>query len=703
MTKWNKQWSDNKKTEEYAKKPIKKENPKQIPEFENLYDRPQSSNSVEISQVGGIEGFHVNEYLEDVKKPKKMKKKSEEKDKKKNQENDVKQELERLMNRTGGVFSASGTDIDKSINSLSNNLEQSVDSLSQLQNINSSFSGMGNIDATKDASKPMEIDKGNLQKTLDSVTTSVKSVTNIITYLIGIMGKQLQIGRTKIQLFLLKSNKYVKETICRMANALTQNTATEVEVNIFQDQAQKFITLLLVWYFVYNWYYIIFFLEDDDNIRYKLEFGDLRKVSKYFYGFFGPALKPLELLNKGITSLSIVKTHKKYGLYTGVIMIIMFFIFYVLVEYNFQTALLQDFFAAINGTSTISVLSICNILVVIIFATMWFFGGMDDGNLEMSKLLLDGMKGGVWTLFFSIVMFVLAFIGYYMWIVAVNVPMSMVMLTGYLVLYTFCGVLFYEGFNMFNIYAGISESLETASPDLTEEPCKPNSPFLTFMWFKETFAWILDTLNRLVSFFSTNMFEVIILLTLIGGLGVYRSEWSNAMEGKAGIGVSSATNLSSVFKNLFAWLIIINILLIVFFGMFLYNKWKLLSDMNTMMKGDISMSNQTARSRMASARGDKSAPVISRSKTEALKQKLEKFETKEEDTNEESTETKEENANEEPTETKEENTKKEPTETKEEDTNEESSETKEEDTNEESTETKEENMNEESTETKEEK
>lgn len=666
MTKWNKQWSDNKKTEEYAKKSIKKENPKQIPEFENLYDRPQSSNSVEISQVGGIEGFHVNEYLEDVKKPKKMKKKSEEKDKKKNQENDVKQELERLMNRTGGVFSASGTDIDKSINSLSNNLEQSVDSLSQLQNINSSFSGMGNIDATKDASKPMEIDKGNLQKTLDSVTTSVKSVTNIITYLIGIMGKQLQIGRTKIQLFLLKSNKYVKETILRMANALTQNTATEVEVNIFQDQAQKFITLLLVWYFVYNWYYIIFFLEDDDNIRYKLEFGDLRKVSKYFYGFFGPALKPLELLNKGITSLSIVKTHKKYGLYTGVIMIIMFFIFYVLVEYNFQTALLQDFFAAINGTSTISILSICNIAVVIIFATMWFFGGMDDGNLEMSKLLLDGMKGGVWTLFFSIVMFVLAFIGYYMWIVAVNVPMGMVMLTGYLVLYTFCGVLFYEGFNMFNIYAGISESLETASPDLTEEPCKPNSPFLTFMWFKETFAWILDTLNRLVSFFSTNMFEVIILLTLIGGLGVYRSEWSNAMEGKAGIGVSSATNLSSVFKNLFAWLIIINILLIVFFGMFLYNKWKLLSDMNTMMKGDISMSNQTARSRMASARGDKSAPVISRSKTEVLKQKLEKSEIREENTKKEPTEIREENTNEESSETKEENANEEPTETKEE-------------------------------------
>ena len=74
MSSWKKSW-DHKNKEEVVsnddimvsamkkkmKKIIKKrENPKNIPEFEDLYDRPQMSNVVE--------GFHVNEYLEDVKR-----------------------------------------------------------------------------------------------------------------------------------------------------------------------------------------------------------------------------------------------------------------------------------------------------------------------------------------------------------------------------------------------------------------------------------------------------------------------------------------------------------------------------------------------------------------------------------------------------------------------------------------------------------
>jgi hypothetical protein len=181
---------------------------------------------------------------------------------------------------------------------------------------------------------------------------------------------------------------------------------------------------------------------------------------------------------------------------------------------------------------------------------------------------------------------------------------------------------------MFEIYAGISDSLDSISPDLTPEPCKPNSPFMSLMWFKETFQWIIDILGKGVNFFSTNMFEVIILLTLLGGIGIYRKEWTSATEGKVGTSVFQATNLSSVFKNLFAWLILINILLIILLSMFLYNKWKLLNNMETSMKTDSSMLNQTSRSRMASARGDTSAPVISKTKTKALKRKIEKQESK---------------------------------------------------------------------------
>ena len=151
---------------------------------------------------------------------------------------------------------------------------------------------------------------------------------------------------------------------------------------------------------------------------------------------------------------------------------------------------------------------------------------------------------------------------------------------------------------------------------------------MSLMWFKETFQWIIDILGKGVNFFSTNMFEVIILLTLLGGIGIYRKEWTSATEGKVGTSVFQATNLSSVFKNLFAWLILINILLIILLSMFLYNKWKLLNNMETSMKTDSSMLNQTSRSRMASARGDTSAPVISKTKTKALKRKIEKQESK---------------------------------------------------------------------------
>ena len=195
---------------------------------------------------------------------------------------------------------------------------------------------------------------------------------------------------------------------------------------------------------------------------------------------------------------------------------------------------------------------------------------------------------------------------------------------------------------MFHMYAGISESLESIPPDLTPEACKPKSPFLSFMWFKETFQWIFDIMGKLVNFFSTNMFEVIILLSLIGGVGIYRKEWSGATEGKVGTSVFQATNLSSVFKNLFAWLILINVLLIIFFSMFLYNKWKLLNNVSTSMKTDSSMLNQTSRSRMSSARGDNSAPVISKSKTDALKKKIEQGESKSEEKKGEEGEEKEE-------------------------------------------------------------
>ena len=181
----------------------------------------------------------------------------------------------------------------------------------------------------------------------------------------------------------------------------------------------------------------------------------------------------------------------------------------------------------------------------------------------------------------------------------VNIPMGMTLLSGYLVLYTFFGVFFYEGFNCFNIFTGISDSITPISPDITAEACKPDPAFLSFDWFYYKIVQFVDFLKSLASFASASMFEIIILLTLLGGISVYRKEWTGASLSKIGVGAFSASNLSSVFKHLFAWLILINVILIIIMVIFMVKKYKMLTDLNIEGKNDLSSNDQTLRSRMA--------------------------------------------------------------------------------------------------------
>ena len=228
-----------------------------------------------------------------------------------------------------------------------------------------------------------DFDKKSIQSAVNEASSTVEAVTNIIKFVINIFGKKLTALRLQIQIFLLKANKYVKQTITRMANALTGNTATDKEIETFQSQAQKFITLMLVWYFVYNWYYIIFFLEDSDNIRYSFKIGNLKAISTYLYGFFGPGLKPIEIFNSMVVYCQNLKKYVN----TSVIMIIMFLVFFILVQNDFQTSLLKDFFGALSGKPTPSILSLFNMGVVLWFSFSWFFGKLSHGNFECNQII----------------------------------------------------------------------------------------------------------------------------------------------------------------------------------------------------------------------------------------------------------------------------------------------------------------------------
>ena len=216
------------------------------------------------------------------------------------------------------------------------------------------------------------------------------------------------------------------------------------------------------------------------------------------------------------------------------------------------------------------------------------------------KLFVDAYPGGVWSIAFACVMFVLAFLGYFLWIMSVNIPMGVVLITGYLVLYTFFGVLFYEGLNCVNIFTGISDSVTPISPDLTAEACKPDPAFLTFEWFQHKIQQFVEFIKNIMSFASVSMFEILIILLLLGGIGVYRKNWTSATSSKVGIGPFTANNLSGVFKNLFAWLILINLMIIIIMVIFLVKKYKLLTDLNVGDGSDLAAKDQTMRSRMAS-------------------------------------------------------------------------------------------------------
>ena len=374
-----------------------------------------------------------------------------------------------------------------------------------------------------------------------------------------------------------------------------------------------------MWYFVYNWYYIVFFLEDSDNIRYSFKIDNLKPISKYLYGFFGPGLKSIEKFNDGVLYCANLKDY----LNTSVIMILLFIVFYTLVQNNFQTAILKDFFSAMNGKTTPSVLSLFNICVVLWYSSGWFFGDLSKGNWEASKLFVDAYPGGVWSIAFACVMFVLAFLGYFLWIMNVNIPLGMVLLSGYLVLYTFFGVFFYEGFSGFSIFTGISDSITPISPDLTAEACKPDPSFLTIDWFRYKATQLVEFIKNLLSFLSVSMFEILILLMLLGGIGIYRKEWNSAIASKVGVGPFTPNNLSGVFKNLFAWLILINIIIIVIMVIFLVKKYKMLTDLDIGDGSDVASKDQTMRSRMATQGSLKSnGPAISkRAKNRIIAQK----------------------------------------------------------------------------------
>ena len=139
-----------------------------------------------------------------------------------------------------------------------------LDGITSITNGNSFYSSLEN------AFKPPEQDTsvyGNMNLNyldLKGVSKTIglmfSEMSQLIKYFFSLLFSYLILLKKSIQLFIIQFNENLSIVLTKVANSLTQNTATESEITTFKEQTQKFLMLLMVWIFVYNWYYVAFYI-----------------------------------------------------------------------------------------------------------------------------------------------------------------------------------------------------------------------------------------------------------------------------------------------------------------------------------------------------------------------------------------------------------------------------------------------------------
>ena len=578
MTKWKSKKHMHRKEATTTTKSTKMENPQNIPLFENVYEGMQNENENENENEKEEtpdqenQGNLLDNILETS--PEEMRK-----------------EIQESAKNFGKKWQDAASDFETNnpIVALEAQLGDTLDNLGNFQDFDVSSLAQsfdtGNLTnagtAAQNIADSFRIDKGGIEKTMNEITSSMKTLSIVFGNVFRLLGEKIRELKIRIQLIILYMDNYVKLIIRRMANALTQNSATQKEIDIFQQQTQKFITTMLVWYFVYNWYYIVFFLQEEDDIRYTFDGDKIKGYNTFLYGAFGPACRVVESFNWTILQGAKLKQY----LPNAVIMLLLFFVFFTLVNSNFQGSLLNDFFNAMRGQYSFSILSLISTMIVFRYSIGWFFGSVENGDLQMHAMVAK--QQSIFAICFFLVLFIVSFLCYMLWTVAVNIPLAMFFITTYLVVYSFFGVFFYEGLGSFSIMTGISNSIDQLEPDLRSDSCKYNlnAPLFSKLWFQDMATYFIEKAKTVVNFLTLSMFEILLLLMLLGGIGLYRKEWAASMAGKVSKGFMEPGSMGETFKQLFFWLIVINVLLIVLLIMFLHKKWKAMMEGGHSLEG----------------------------------------------------------------------------------------------------------------------
>lgn len=389
--------------------------------------------------------------------------------------------------------------------------------------------------------------KQGSQDAQKEASEALKRIGFVVKLMIQKLIKWTNLGIAKFKLQMYKFVLRYKEIVASIAQALTGYTllpdgskkyyVTETEINIFSKEIVRFITILMSWIFLYNWYYLMFFLKPEQ--QFKLNLNNWYEKHSMVYSILGPPLRAVENIDWFI--LEFLPRIRYLVPSKGLLFFIMSIVFIILVQKGKQWTIMNDFFNAINKSYTTSLINafVIGCIVVYGFSFAGYFASVHD-----FALVKTWYTALLWMIFTVV---------YLLCIITLGVPIGMLSVCGFFFFYSFFAIVIYNGFTIGPVLKAISEQITNISAVNFDES--------NMTWTQ----WAYTTLQKFVKYFLYFMFEIFVLYILIGGLVNYIKGYNVPLAEKATLKnvFSTSGAFKEAFHHLYTWLIIINVLLIV--------------------------------------------------------------------------------------------------------------------------------------------
>ena len=413
----------------------------------------------------------------------------------------------------------------------------------------------------------------------DQLKTGMQKSANEISYILTTAGKASgqgisYIGKIFLSVLLNFRDNY-NYFVITMSNGLTNNNATLSEVKVFSSEILKFTTVLFTYIFVYNWYYLMFGM-DEGQPRFKLDLDEnLMNPYPSIFTLFGPSLKPTELLDWFL--LDKIPEWMKAINSKPVLFFLLAVVFFCLVLGNVQMQILTSFLNALTFTTTASALSIIMSILTMGFACYWIY----QSEIWHKAASIYGI-GGIAALIGCLIVSVL----YLIYTMFFGVPLAIFSLNTYIMIYSFFAIIIYREDG--GVYATIKKIYEAVSPtqsdlngttpdDEPEDIPGEHETILEKMarLLKKWGGWIVKMIEKYAKYANMYLVELLMIMILLAGINTYTSQYGSVQFDKTDSqnvnNIGSPVN--SAFKHLFTWLIIINTIIILFLGVRMWGKY----------------------------------------------------------------------------------------------------------------------------------